>query len=178
MRRQHLIIGLIIAVALTACSLGTKKEARPASVPVSEQAATELETKLAEVGNNRSDQINLTITQEEVTSYLQLRAQTGPIEEPQVEFKPGLIIFTGRATVGVSEDFRVVASPRVENGVLQFDFREARFGRVAIPDAVLSLINDQLRQALTGDHLGHVERVEAGDGIITIVGQRSQAPKG
>lgn len=171
--RRHLVLVITLVFALTACGLGRGDEALSTEVPVSEAAAKRLETKLAEAAGSQSDRISLSLTEEEVTSYLRLRVETDPIEQLQVEFEPGQIIVTGRATVGVSQDLRIIASPRVEDGVLQFDFHQATVGRVPIPEVLLSLVNTQLRQALTGDQVARVEQIEVGDGTITIVGRRA-----
>lgn len=173
MNRRYLTILMIIAVAFTACNFREKHETEPTRVPVSEEAAAQLESKLLAMASSPSDQVNVTVTEEEVTSYLQLRTQTDQVQALQVEFEPGQIALTGRATVGITQDFRIVASPRVEDGILQFDFHEATFGPVPIPGPLLSLVNDQMRQALTANQVGRVEQVDVGAGTLTIVGRRA-----
>jgi hypothetical protein len=71
----------------------------------------------------------------------------------------------------VTQELRVVATPRVQDGVPQFDFTEATFGPIPIPGALLDIVNDQLRIALT-DRVARVEQIEVGDGTITIVGRQ------
>lgn len=145
------------------------------TVPVSEEAAASLESKLATATASQEQQVSVTLTQEEVTSYWRLRVRESPLQEPQIVFADGKITLTGRATAGVTQNFRVVAAPYVENGILQFDFQEAKFGPLPLPAEMLSVVNDQLRDALTGNTMGRLESVTVGAGTLTITGERAGA---
>lgn len=171
--KQRVALAVLIATMLLGCGLVGGPAAPPGDVPVSEEAAARLETKIQEAAaSSQGEQVQVTLTEEEVTSYLRLRLQTEQLQSAQVQFEPGRIILTGQATVGITQNIRMVASPRVENGIVQFDFSEAKFGPLPIPQSILDIANDQLRQALTSN-VAQVDQVDVGDGTITVSGRRA-----
>jgi hypothetical protein len=170
--RASLLILILALPMLPACGLGGGAQPAP-SVAVSEEAATSLEQKLGEAAQSQEPKVTLNVTQEEITSYLRLRVKDSPLLNPQVVFQPGQIVLTGQATAGVTQELRVVAAPRVENGILQFEFREAKFGPLPLPTELLSVVNDELRRVLVGNTIGRLDTVEVGNGTLTVTGERA-----
>lgn len=184
MGRLYALIFGVLAVFLLACGLlgrsappseGTQLE----PVPVSQEAADRFAQKLKEIKDTApGEQITVTFTEEEVTSYFALNtpADSG-LENPQVHFRDGRIYFTGTVKMGpTSQNLSVKIRPYVENGQVGLEFEEATLGPISIPDPIKNLINDQIRTALSADNqLSNVKAITVGDGTITIEAVRSRS---
>src|SRR5690606_38986509 len=100
MNLRRLIGLLILTIGLVGCGMNRETQVDSGNVAVSEEAASSFETKVSEIATAESSQTTLTLTEEEVTSYLQLRTEMDAIQQPEVRFEPGRIIVSGRATAG------------------------------------------------------------------------------
>lgn len=183
-----LVVTTFTLLLLVACQIpgfGDPDDGPP--ITVSEESAASLEQKLAEVAG-AGGAVNVTLTQEEVTSYLALKLPatfeqdgttiTNPLQNPQVYFKAdGTLIMRANITFeGNSQLIRVVAKPTVVNGMLQVDITEGKIGPVPVPGPLLDQVETALAEGLTaGQDYTNLTSVSVAEGTITIEGT-FQAP--
>ncbi len=179
-----LVLVALTTLILSACQIPglSTPDDGPAITP-SEEAAASLEQKLAAVAG-QGGQANLTVTQQEVTSYLALKLPAtvddgqgntydNPLQSPQVYFKAdGTIVLRANiAFQGQSQLVRVVAQPSVVDGQLQVQITEGKIGVVPVPGPVLAQLETVLAEGLTaGRDYTTLDQVTVGDGTMTIVG--------
>jgi hypothetical protein len=178
-----LLVAVITVLLVTACQIpgfGAPDDGPP--IAVSEESAAALEQKLAELAAG-GGAVNVTLTQEEVTSYLSLRLPatieqdgttiTNPLQNPQVYFRDdGTLVMRANITFeGASQLIRVVARPTVVNGSLEVDITEGRIGPVPVPGPLLDQVEVALAEGLTaGQNYTNLSSVTVAAGTITIEG--------
>lgn len=175
-----ILLGLLL---LSGCQIpGTALPDDGPRVAVSEDAAVSLEQKAAEAAAIQGV-TTISLTQEEVTSYLALRltdlaVQQGienSLRDPQVYLKGdgtlilrGAILFQERR-----QPIRVVARPEALDGLLRVDITEGRIGPVPVPGPILDQLESQLAQAiLAGQEYARLDSITVAEGSVTLVGER------
>lgn len=162
---------------LVACEVpGTAMPDDGPPVAVSEEAARSLEAKFAEAAAAQGAS-TVTMTQEEVTSYLALRLASAevPLTNPQVYFKEdGGVVVRGQVDYqGQIQPIRVVARPSASDGTLVVDIVEGRIGPVPVPGPLLDQIEGNLADAiLAGQQYARLDEVRVDGGQLTLTGQR------
>ncbi len=175
------------------------------SIAVSEDAARRFLQKNADAARDatQTGSSRLTITQEEITSVLDLSAKAPErlvtmvaedsrqndevpdlpnldilvtIEEPQVYFKgDGTIVLRGRIEFRESyQSFRIVTRPSAQTGTLEFDFVEGKIGSISMPEVIFDQLGRLLAQAiLLGEQYAAITELRVDEGTFTIAGQRN-----
>jgi hypothetical protein len=161
--RQRMLSITVAALGLAAlaCTCGMPQLGGPspsATVPVSQEAAKQVSTKLerAAAQAKTTGQYKVTLTESEVTSYLaaqiqqqQKQGQTVPVTNPQIKFTQGQAWVYGTFQSGSSKiNGLVVASLQVQNGKLAIKIVRADFGAVPVPAALLDQLNQQIQVEL------------------------------
>ena len=161
--RQRMLSIAVAALGLAAlaCTCGLPQLGGPApvaTVPVSQEAAKQVSTKLerAAAQARTTGQYKVTLTESEVTSYLaaqiqqqQKQGQTAPMTNPQVKFTQGQAWVYGTFQSGSSKiNGLVVVSLQVQNGKLAIKIVRADFGAVPVPAALLDQLNQQIQVEL------------------------------
>jgi hypothetical protein len=178
-----LLVAVLTLFVITACQIpGLSDPDDGPPVAVSEESAASLEQKLADVAA-AGGPVSVTLTQEEVTSYLALKMPatieqdgttiTNPLQNPQVYFKAdGTLVMRANITFeGNSQLIRVVAKPTVTNGALQVDITEGKIGPVPVPGPLLDQVEVALAEGLTaGRDYSNLTNVAVAEGTITIDG--------
>lgn len=176
------VLLLLCAFLLVGCELpgvGMPDDGPP--IPVSEEAAASLEQKAAEAASGAGE-TTVTLTQEEITSYLALRlgaaaaenGQPNPLRNPQLYLKEnGTMVLRGEVLFEErSQPIRIVAQPQVANGSLELQILEGRIGMVPVPGPILELVEGEVARAiLMGQDYARLEEVLVGAGTLTIRGQ-------
>jgi hypothetical protein len=196
MRRLPIYLVLILTLLLTlvGCEIpGTSLPDDGPPIAVSQEAADSFQAKMQAAGQEAqaSGSSTVTITQEEITSFLTLRmddleaqAQTEggtpvefPLIDPQVYFKDdGNIVVRGQIEFqGNTQPIRIAAQPALVDGNLEMQNIEGRIGPVPVPGAILEAIDSTITQAiLAGQDYAQVTDVQVGAGTLTLSGQRAQ----
>ncbi len=174
--RSVLLLGclLFVVVMTLACVPGQtdpNSELPGGPISVSEEAALRLEKKVAEaLQQGPSSQFNLKISDEEMSSWLALRAAKEPqamIADPRVRFTKGKI-FAAVTVVGVLP-FRIrvtlVSSAQVVNDRVQFEIQKSSAGPFPVPgfvlDALSQTINETLLEAQLDVQVMNIEILES-----------------
>lgn len=180
-----------IGVALTAlmlaglaCGLSVGGPTPPASpIPVSTEAVGELQENLAKAATNvpAGGEVNVTVTEQQLTSMVALRLQEQqqelPIRDPQVFLRDGKIQLFGVAEAGgLTANALIVISANVtpEGGVV-FKAEQASFGPIPVPDNLLEQVSATINEAFTGN-LGstatglRITGVAIADGELSLTG--------
>lgn len=153
---RYVLVMLTLVLAGLACALpgGPKLPASP--IPVSTEAAGELQTTVqtavAEAGQTGT--LELTFNEEQITSYVAVKLAEqadAPFTDPQIFLRDGKIQVFGKAHAGqLTATASIVMSASVDtNGHLSLSVDEADFGPVPVPDNILQNISTQLETALT-----------------------------
>jgi len=174
-------------------------------IAVSEDAARRFLQKNADAARDaaQNGSSRLTITQEEITSVLDLSASAPErlatmvaedsrqndevpdlpnldilvtLEEPQVYFKgDGTIVLRGRIEFRNSfQPFRIVTRPSAQAGTLEFDFIEGTSGSISMPEVIFDQLGNLLAQAiLLGQQYAAITELRVEAGTFTIAGQRN-----
>lgn len=153
---RYMLVMVTLVLAGLACALpgGPKLPASP--IPVSTEAAGEMQTTVqtAVAAAAQSGILELTFTEEQITSYvaIKLAEQTEtPFTDPQIFLRDGKIQVFGKAHAGqLTANASIIMSASVDaDGHLSLSVDQADFGPVPVPDNILQDLSTQLETALT-----------------------------
>lgn len=166
--RQRMLSVAVAALGLAAlaCTCGVPRLSGPApsaTVPVSQEAARRVNTKLEQAAAQAktTGQYKITLTESEVTSYLAAQIQqqqkqgtTVPLTNPQIKFTQSQVWVYGTFQSGTSQiNGLVVVLPQVQNGKLTIKIVRADFGAVPVPGPLLDQLNQQIQAELDSQSL-------------------------
>ena len=173
---------LVLAAAGLACNVGLGGPTPPASpIPVSTEAAGQLENLITQaVGNSQNGEVTVTVTEEQLTSYLALKAAEdpdAPLKDIQVFIRGGQVILYGNAEVGsmtAPAEIRLNVTTNADGG-LDVTVAEADFGPFPAPQSMLDTLSTALDEAMSGQFAPsttgvRVSKVVLGEGEMTITG--------
>jgi len=180
-----LLIGLIILILATfACTFNIGGPTYPDQrIPVSTKAVGELQSAMqtAVAAGEVSGQVNLVISESQLTSYLAatLQNQAQPIfTDPQVYLQDGHIQIYGTAQQGYFQaTIEIVVTAGVdEQGQLKIELTSADFGPLPVPaglkDAVTAAIQEAFTGAIGPAAVGfRLESITITEGNMTVAGQ-------
>ncbi len=186
-RTFSLAVAVLGLVAL-ACTCGVPKLSAPApaaTVPVSQEAAKQMQTKLnqATARAKSTGQYKVTLTESEVTSYLvmllqeqQKQGDAIPLTNPQVKFTQGQAWVYGTFEANSSKvNGLVVVSLQIQNGKLDIKVVRADFGPIPVPSPLLDQLNQQIQASLDEQSLQSQSIVLTGiairEGEIEVTGE-------
>jgi hypothetical protein len=156
-RHQSLALVLVaLGLGALACSLGSAPTAPASPIPVSTEAAGELQDLWQSALENADDgQVTVVMTEEQVTSFVAIRLAEqpdSPFDDVQVFLRDGKMTMQATATVGrLSAPAQVVLSvSTTAEGQLQVDIDEADFGPLPVPQSMLDTLSDRLNEGITG----------------------------
>lgn len=176
---RYILVMLTLVAAGLACALpgGPKLPASP--IPVSTEAAGEMQnavqTAVAEAVQSKT--LELTLTEEQITSYVavKLAEQTeAPFTDPQIFLRDGKIQIFGKAHAGqLTASAKIVLSASIDSeGQLSLTVDEADFGPVPVPETILQDVSAQLEKALTEQAGSNfvVTDITIAEGELTLTG--------
>jgi hypothetical protein len=152
-------MAVVVALALAglACDLSVGGPSAPGSpIPVSTQAAGQVrELWKAAATNAANDQISVTITEEQLTSFVALKLQENPdspLKDIQIYLRDGKIQLFGTAQGGnvKTTALVVIAVSVTPEGTVLFTAEQADFGPLPVPSALLDSLSSTLNEAFTG----------------------------
>lgn len=178
------VLVLILALgAALACNAPLAGLIPPTRIPVSTEAAGQLIENLTSITPGPGGEVTVTMTQEELTSYVALElAKTPdvPIKDPQIALANGRIDFTGTlGLAGVEAKTEILMKVTADSeGKPVLEIVSAEFGPLPVPkeilDGVSTAATDALVNGITTEAGTKVKltSVEIGDGVMTVVGVR------
>jgi hypothetical protein len=151
----------------------------PHPVAVSTEAADQLESRIQQnLTGEPGQQFILRMTDQEVTSLLATKLNEygdSPVADPRVWFTKGKIYGTGRLVnvLPVETNFFVVASPRIQDGLVVVDIEQVSAGALPIPESLLNTLSQSINETVQELQLGmHVTALEILEGEAIIKGTR------
>ena len=153
---RYVLVLLTLISSGLACALpgGPKLPASP--IPVSTEAAGEMQTTVqtAVAEASQSGTLELTFTEEQITSYVAVKLAEQPeppFTDPQIFLRDGKIQVFGKVHAGqISATASIILSAAIDaEGQLSLSVDKADFGPVPVPDNILDNISTQLETALT-----------------------------
>jgi hypothetical protein len=177
------MVMMTLTAAGLACALpgGPKPPASP--IAVSTAAATQMQetVQTAVADAAKSGQLDLTLTEEQVTSYVvvQLAQQAdAPITDLQIFLRDNKIQMFGTVTAGqVTAKAQILIAVAVDaQGKLALTIEKADFGPIPVPKSLLENISTALDKALTQQIGGKavLSGVSIVNGQITLTGTVSK----
>jgi hypothetical protein len=147
----------LLCLAGLACSLGSTPTPPASPIPVSTEAAGEVEDLWRTALENAQDgQVTVVMTEEQLTSYVAVKLAEepdAPFEDVQVFLRDGKMILFGNATLrGITAPAQVVLSvSTTAEGRLQVSIDEADFGPLPVPQSMLNTLSDGLNELMAGE---------------------------
>jgi uncharacterized protein YpmS len=176
-----LFVVTLMCLAGLACSLGSTPTPPASPIPVSTEAAGEVEDLWQSAIENAQDgQVTVVMTEEQLTSYVAVRLAEqpdAPFDDVQVFLRDGKMTLFGNATVrGISAPAQVVLSvSTTSDGRLQVSIDEADFGPLPVPQSMLETLSGGLNEMMSGE-LGpqatgvRITSVAIADGQMSLTG--------
>ncbi len=157
----------LFALFFALCTLASC--ARPISSPplapptrpviVSLEAAQRLETRFSEA-LSRDGPFQIPVSEEELTSYLAIETDIGPLRDPRVWFVQQRILFTARIDALGQHALCATLTLGSKDGKLQIAFESAELNGKSVPRFVLASLKKAINDALTDAHLPmRIERI-------------------
>ena len=185
MRKSLFVLLIVIGLAAVACRLGTSAAQRPGSeIPVSTEEAQlfEQNLKAASEGFSNNGEMDLHITESQLTSYvyfqLQEQANSG-IADPQIFLRDGKIQFYATySESALPVDLVLVITPRVSNGQISLQLDSVRLGPAAAPEVLVEraqqIITEQIEPSLNQSVTGglYIDTLDVADGMLTLQGKK------
>jgi hypothetical protein len=157
-RTQPWPLGLaLLCLAALACSLGSTPTPPASPIPVSTEAAGQIEDLWqSAIENAQNGQVTVVVTEEQLTSYVAVRLAEqpdAPFDDVQIFLRDGKMTLFGNATVrGITAPAQVVLSvSNTAEGRLQVSIDEADFGPVPVPESMLDTLSEGLNEMMSGD---------------------------
>ena len=186
LRSRFLQAIVVLMLAAIACNFpaSSAPQRPPTSAPMTTEQVQELATQVvATLANpNPSGDVTITITEQELNSYLQTQwdSQSGDqtIHDPQIHLTDGKVEVFGKVAMGsINADAVATIVPSVNpNGKPILTITSIYVGPVPVPDALVSQANDQV-SGLLEDYLSSsgqditVKDITVTEGKMTITGQ-------
>jgi uncharacterized protein YpmS len=190
MQKRLLAFLIILVVASLACSLpGKQAKDTPTPVPTATRApeastadAQEFQSQISTASAQFSETgtLSLTFSEQQITTFLTdiLAKQTDvPISDPQITLDNDQMTISGKATVGgLSSQATIVVKPYVESGVLKANVVSANFGKLPIPQGLLTQLTDSINSNLNefitvqGRQV-EIESIQISGGKMTVTGK-------
>jgi uncharacterized protein YpmS len=173
-----------ILLVMLACTIFIGGPDYPSTrIPVSTEAVGEFRSTMeaAVAAGALSGELTITITEEQLTSYLamKLQEQAKPfLTDPQVTLRDGQIKVFGTAQQGYFEaTISIVLTAGVsDTGELFIEVSSIDFGPLPVPEGIRDAISATIEEAYTGA-IGpaatglRLETVQIEDGVMTITGR-------
>ena len=156
MKRLVLWLMIFLVVLSTAACAKPKIDLPDRDVPITEEAAQRFEKKLTQLKDATGGDVKLSITESEVTSYINLRLLQDdlPVQKPTIWFSEGKVYLKGRLEgegLPVTGDAILVVALTVHDGVLQVRVEKAIIGRFPVPDSVLDKLTDLTNERIKAE---------------------------
>ena len=150
---------LALVAASLACNmggLGATATPRPTPIPVSSEAAGELQDVWATaVAGSKNGEVTVVMTEEQLTSAVAINLAANPdspIKDPQVLLRDGKMTLTANAKIqGVTSPVKIITSAAPDaDGVLKISIEEAKFGLLPMPAVLLDSVSGMINEVVSG----------------------------
>jgi hypothetical protein len=172
-----LVAAIVLWQAASCCRLGGATPPPVTPMATSEELAQQLRDRINQVTSHRGT-FSVEITDQELTSYVVGRLQSGPGDFPardmQIRFREGYVeIWATFIDIAPTElPVYIRATVQAVDGQLVFQITQASAARFSVPGAVRETISQILSETLAEMNTGlQVERVAVEPGRVLLSGQ-------
>ena len=176
------LAALILALAL-AWTLGGNHAAQATpsggSIKITQAAAEELEKNVRnQIFDLNQQAFRLTLTDQQVTSFVNLKNANVPLDHPQIWFAQGKTFMSGSFTLLClfHPEVLVVAAPQVRDRKVQANVQQIYVGAFQLPQSWLQMISKSISDSIDEAQINlSFEKIEILEGELIISGvKRSQ----
>ena len=167
------------AMAILACGTGLAPLSPTppgGAVKVSGAAADELEKNVRnQIFNPAKRDFRISITNQQATSYANLRNTSLPLEKPQIWFTQGKAFIRGTFTAIClfHPDVLIIAAPRVKDKQIIVNVQQIYAGTFGLPQDWLETVSKGVTDSITDARINvDFERVEVLEGELVIAGSK------
>ena len=164
---------LFVLCALASCARPVSSPSlTPPSRPVSAsvEAARRLETRFSDA-LSRDGPFQIAVSEEELTSYLTIETDIGPLHDLRIWFTQQQVLFMARIDALGQHVLRATLALGCKDGKLQIAFTSAELDGKPIPRFVLASLQKAINDALTDAHLPmRVEQITWEEGRLILEG--------
>lgn len=185
MRKQFIVMVLVLVLAAFACRMGEDVAQRPGpTIPVTTEEAQRFEENLKTTADSfsQSGEFDLEITEEQLTSYVYYETQKQPeigVTDPQIYLRDGKILMYAKyAESIVPVNVELVITPLVSDGKVKLQLDSVKLGPASAPDALVEqfqrIITEQVEPSLNESFAGelYVETLSISDGVLKLHGKK------
>lgn len=170
---------LLFLAGTLACGAGLESSSPTppgGTVRVTATAAEELERSVRnQIMDASKRDFRLDVTNQQITSIVNLRATTLPLERPQIWFTRGKAYIRGTFT-GIClwrPEVLIVASPRVKDRKLQVNVQQIYVGSFALPQDWLPTVSKSITDSIEDAQINLLfDRVDILEGELVLVGSK------
>jgi hypothetical protein len=178
-RQRKILLALMLSVLfLLACGGSGAAQPTPpgGSVKVSQAAAEELEKNVRnQIFNPTQKDFRLTITNQQITSYINLKSSNLPLDNPQIWFTQGKAFIRGSFTFlcFFHPEVLVVAAPKVKDNRLIVNVQQIYVGAFQLPQDWLATASKSVTDTIDEAQINlNFEKAEILEGEFVITGSK------
>ena len=172
-RLPSILVLVCLFGALSGCT--QRQPIRPFAQPTrpvsrSEEAAHRLASRLSQALRGQGP-VRIVVTEDELTSYLNLNLQRAPVRELSVWFTPGGIYVRAKVRAWHEPTLQALLTLTLRNGAPQVQVHWAALNGQPLPRLLLASVQEAANDALAHAHSPlRVEQVVLGEGLMVITG--------
>ena len=167
------------AVAILACGTGLAPLSPTppgGAVKVSSAAADELEKNVRnQIFDPAKKDFRISITNQQATSYVNVRNTSLPLEKPQIWFTQGKAFIRGTFTAIClfHPDVLIIAAPRVKDKQVIINVQQIYAGTFGLPQDWLATVSKSVTDSITDAQINlDFNGVEVLEGAVVITGSK------
>jgi hypothetical protein len=178
----HRVIQLIVivgAMGTLACGTGLAA-ASPTppggSIKVTTAAADELEKNVRnQVFDPTKQDFRISITNQQATSYVNLRSTSLPLEKPQIWFTQGKLFIRGTFTAIClfHPDVLIIAAPKIKDKQIVVNVQQIYAGTFTLPQDWIATLSQSVTDSIEEAQINlNFERLDVLEGELVISGSK------
>ena len=181
-RKNHRLLSWLLLLGVAgalACGTGLAVSSPTppgGAISVSAQAADALEKDVRnQIFDPSKNNFRISVTNEQATSYVNLRNTNLPLEKPQVWFSQGKVFLRGTFTAIClyHPDVLIIAEPTVRNRQIVVNVRQIYVGSFELPQDWIATVSQSITDSIAEAQLNlNFEQLEVFEGQLVIAGSK------
>jgi len=170
------VIGILASLACSTGLAAASPTPPGGAIPATAASADELERNVRnQLFDTSKTTFRISISNQQATSYANLRTSSIPLEKPQVWFTQGKIFIRGTFTLIClyHPDVLLIASPSVKDKQIVANFQQIYAGDIALPQDWIATLSQSITDSIAEAQINlNFERLEVLEGELVISGTK------